>query len=317
MSKRRISTRVLSAVLACVLLMATVVFTSCTAATQSVALTFDDASGKGTLVSTVIVPTEATDNTNTYVKDVQKIAEHLQSKVDRLTSTEGVYTVAYGGKVSGGEAITMTYSFSDINDYNRKTMRLFYCVPRSVRNTLSGLGDEYKFASWTQDGENVSFSQSGDIFTAINLWAYDYLLKNDIEGAWDNTGDQQAAQLSLFGAATDATFVLAGKTVDVTIGSNKTTANAFNGQTAQTVSASGSVGGTFVTVDTAVTDESIIVEHPEESVSSEPTDDGAGEEAGKLPMVYPVSTAAIALVMVVAIILAVTLKKNKEDDKNA
>lgn len=318
MSKRGIFSRVVSVALALAVAMTMLILSSCTAATQSVSLTFEDASGKGTLVSTVVVPTDATDNTKTYVKSVQKMAEHLQSKVDYLTSSEGIYTIAYGGKVSGGEAITMTYSFSDINDYNRKTMRLFYCIPRSVRNSLSTLGDEYKFASWTQNGDSVTFSQSGDIFTGINLWAYNYLLNNDIEDAWDNTGDGQKVQMSFFGAATDATFILAGKTVDITIGNNKITANAYNGESVQTVSASGTASGTFVAVDTTVTDESIIVEHPEETVSSEPAEknENEGEEA-KLSLIYPLSTAAIAIFMIIAVVVSVLPKKNKEDGNNA
>lgn len=316
MRKHRIFSRILSVALAFAVAVSMLILTSCTASKHTVSLTIEDASGKGTLVSTVMLPTDATDNTNTYVKNVQKIAEHLQGKVDRLTSTEGIYTIAYAGKVSGGEAITMTYSFSDINDYNRKTMRLFYCIPRSVRNGLSSLGDEYKFATFTQSGSDVTFSQSGDIFTAINLWAYDYMLHNDIEDAWDYTGDQQAAQLSLFGAETNATIATVCRTVEITVGSTKTTATAYSGESVQTVSATGSVSGTFVAVDTSVTDESIIVEHPEEIVSSEPETNNEGEKAS-LPLIYPISTVAIALFMAIAVVITLLPKKAKEDENNA
>lgn len=318
MSKRRIFSRIASLALAFAVAATMLILTSCTAATAQVTLNLEDASGKGTLVSTVIVPTNATDNTGTYVKNVQKMAEHLQSKVDRLTSTQGIYTIAYGGQVSGGEAITMTYSFDDINDYNRKTMRLFFSVPRSVRNGLGTLGDQYKYATWTQNGDKVTFSQSGDIFTAINMWAYNYLLNNDIEDAWDNTGDGQKVQLSYFGAANDATIIRVTEKVTVNIGSSSQTVMAYSGESVQTVSASASVSGTFVAVDTTVTDESIYFEHPaEEPVSSEPAEDENKNEDASLPLIYPISTVAIALFMAIAVVITLLPKKAKEDENNA
>ena len=315
MRKCGIFSRIVSVALIFAVAATMLILTSCTAATTQVTLSFENASGKGTLVSTVIVPTNTSDNTGTYVKNVQKMAEHLQSKVDRLTSTQGIYTIAYGGQVSGGEAITMTYTFDDINDYNKKTMRLFFAVPRSVRNGLGTLGDEYKFASWTQNGENITFSQSGDIFTAINLWAYNYLLNNDIEDAWDNTGDGQKVQLSYFGAATDATIVRATENVTVNFGLSSQNVKAFSGESVQTVSVTGKLDGTFVSVDTTVTDESIYFEHPaEEEVSSQPEE--KAEDADKLSPLFPVSTAVIAVFAVTAIVIALKEKK-KEGENNA
>ena len=311
-----------AAILACSCLVA-LSLSSCTPGTETKAISFADASGSGTVVSTVNLNLGNGDNTGTYVKDAEKIASHLQSKVDELTQTSGVYTVSFEGENTGIARIKMAYSFADINDYNRKTMRLFNSVPISFRNSVGGMGNDYYYASWelSDNGDGTyeaTFSQNGHALGAMNLWAYKYLISNDIPDAWDNTGDGQAAQFAPIGsnAPTSSIIDFGGSTVTLTVGDTSADLTVYDSAwNVQTVSLTGTVSGTPVSVDLSVTDEDIIVEPaPEEAVSPE---GGSGSGAG----IHPYITAAIAVAAVAAFVITLLVTgrngNKKGDGENA
>lgn len=300
--------------LAVVLATAVFAFVGCTAATEAPQLIITDASGKGTIVSDVIIRLDDASGNAPYVKDVTKIVEQLNEKVDELTQTADIYEVSYAGQNGdGAHIIRMTYSFEDINDYNRKTMRLFNSVPRSTRNSLSNMPRDYMLASWelTDNGNgtyNATFEQSGYIFTAINLWAYKYLLENDIPDAWDNTGDGQAAQYSPLGDAANTFIHSLDTSLIVAIGENVQAIKLYNGNTASDVSVTGIVSGTPITADASVTDTQLIVE---QTVSSEELDtsERSAEKSGFDPWMLSTIIVAAATILTV-VIVAATTKKN-------
>ena len=312
MKFRRIGCILLAVILAAVLFAAT----GCTCATESATISFADATGKGTMISDVLIPlTDAAGNAP-YVKDVVKIAEHLNEKVDELTETKDIYEVTYAGTNDKGEhIIRMTFAFNDINDYYVKAMRLYNSQPRSVRNSVSGMPETYGeiAPSWTLsdngDGTyNATFSQNAYAFTVMNLWGYNYLLNNDIEGAWDNTGDGQAAQYSIFSNETQSTIVRSiGAAATVQIGETVQVVNLYNGEKAQTVTVTGTVSGTPTQLDLSLTDESLIVKAEEkDNVSSEAEEDKTG---GINP--WMVSTIVVAAVTVIAVIVVAVISKKK------
>ena len=284
---------------------------SCTAASAVASLSFTDASGAGSLTVQVSIPSD----NGAYLKDAQKLAEKLNSVVDEMTQTEGIYTVEYKGKSGDDDIVTMTYSFSDINDYNKKTMRLFNCVPISRRNSVSNtMSREYMFASWelSDNGDgtyNATFTQNGYIFTVICLWAYDYMLSNDIEDVWDNTGDGQAAQLSLYKfSERSSSFVTATDNVVLTVGDNSQTVKAINGESAATVTLQGKVSGTPATVDLSVTDADLIVEK-NEPVESEPAPAPADN-------IQPMITGIIALLAIIAVAVTAVFAGKKKGEQS-
>ncbi len=238
------------------------VLTGCTAATQADSIVFTDASGAGALTATVTVP--AADNAP-YFKDGRKVAEALQARANELTGTDGVYSVTYVGKEGTSDVLSMSFSFTDINDYNRKLMRLYNTMPLSMHNRLSAPA-EYEMAKWTcvpnGDGSyTATFSQNAAMIATATQWAYNWLLKHDVEDGWDYTGDGNYAQYNPFSAGTtivDST----NQKLTVDIGGTKTTVNEFNGGKPVTVLANGTVSGIPVTVDTSVTDKDIYVEWP-------------------------------------------------------
>ena len=276
--KRRLSLILIFALL-CVCLLP--LLTSCTPGTEQYALTIADASGAGTLLTTVLFSLVEDAENSAYVKDAQKLAEGLQEKVDALTRTKGVYSVAYAGKQDGRDAISFSFSFTDINDYNAKGLRLYNSAGEGMRNTLFRT-DRFPLASWTcedaGDGSfNATFSQNGAAFAFMNLWAYGYLMGHDIEGAWDYTGTGNATQYSPFG---ENTFILSkDAAVTLTVGNNTQTLSAFKGSTPQTVTVSGKVSGTPVAVDENVSDESLIVSDPvKEEAPSYPALNGEAQK---------------------------------------
>ena len=301
----------LTALALCALLILSV--TSCTAASAVAAISFTDASGAGSITVQVSIPSD----NGAYLKDAQKLAEKLSVVVDERTQTENIYKVVYNGKSGDEDIIAMTYSFSDINDYNKKTMRLFNCVPISRRNSVSAtMNREYEFASWdlSDNGDgtyNATFSQNGYIFTTICLWAYDYMLSNDIEDVWDNTGDGQTVQLSLykFNERTSS-FVTATDSVVLTVGDNTQTVKAINGESAATVTLQGKLSGTPVTVDTTVTDIDLIIPTAVPLLEDPPLPEPQKNY-------HPIVTGVVALLAVIAVAITavVTGKKKGEQDK--
>lgn len=303
---------------------AAVLFTAvgCTSASEASQMTITDASGKGTIISDVIIPLDSASGNSYYVKDVQKLAEHLNEKVDSLTETKDIYEVVYAGQNGNGEhIIRMTFSFDDINDYHRKAMRLYNCQPRSARNSVSGMPETYAeiAPTWklTDNGDgtyNATFSQSAYAFTVMNLWAYQYLLNNDIENAWDNTGDQQAAQYSLFSDQSTASFVRSiGAAVTLTIGDTSKTITLYGANnTPADVSLTGVVSGTPVELDPNVTDADLVVKAPasdEISSVAQDNDNADNNDSGKANP-WMLSTVAVAVVTLVAIVAVALVKKN-------
>lgn len=259
--KRRIS-------LILVLLMLTVLvltcFTGCTPATEQAMLTLTNAGGAGTLTTTVLILLGGAAENDAYVKNVQKIAETLDEKVDALTRTKDLYQVSYTGKVGDHETVSMSFSFTDINDYNRKCLRLYNSISDGMRNNVKRT-ESYPMASWdlTDNGDgtyNATFTQDAAIFSMVNQWAYDWLMDHDVQDAWDYTGDGNAVQYNPFG---DYTFIdSSDATVILTVGDKRQTMAAYKGMASQTVSLTGKVSGTPVTVDKTVTDEDLIVSEP-------------------------------------------------------
>jgi len=238
------------------------VLTSCTAATEKDTLVFTNASGAGTLTTCVSIPVSGNE---AYVKNASLIAEALQARANELTSTEDIYTVSYTGKVGGNETISMSFSFTDINDYNKKLMRLYNTMPLSMHNKLGGPAT-YQYATWTLSDKGsgnytAAFSQNAAMIATANQWAYNWLLSHDVENGWDYTGDGNYAQYGPFNPT--ATIIdSTSQKLEITVGGTTKTVSEFSGGTPVTVSASGTVTGTPVTVDTSVTDEDIIVEWP-------------------------------------------------------
>ena len=259
--KRRLSLLLIFALL-CVCLLP--MLTSCTPGTEYFTLSLSDASGAGTLVTTVLFSLAEKADNGAYVKNAQKLAEGLQAQADALTRTKDVYHVAYAGKQGENDAITLSFSFTDINDYNAKALRLYHSASESTRNALYRT-DAFPLASWTcenaGDGTyNATFSQNGAAFVFMNQWAYDYLMKHDIEGAWDFTGAGNAVQYNPLG---DNTFILSENSpVALTVGDSKQIVPLFKGKAPQTVTVTGKVSGTAVAVDENVSDESLIVSDP-------------------------------------------------------
>lgn len=306
--------------IALVIILTAVVFamTGCTAASEASQMSITDASGKGTLISDVLIPLDDASGNAPYVKDVQKIAEHLNSKIDEITETADIYEVTYAGQNEKGEhIIRMTYSFEDINDYNRKAMRLYNCQPRSARNSVSGMPETYAeiAPTWTLtdngDGTyNATFSQSAYAFTVMNLWAYQYLLNNDIPDAWDNTGDGQAALYSIFTDQLTSSIVRSiGATVTLAVGQTTETITLYGANnTPANVTLTGTVSGTPVELDANATDADIIVEKSDTDETSSEAD-GNQNNGGINP--WMLSTVIVAAVTVIAIVaVAVTTKKN-------
>ncbi len=256
-------------------------FTGCTPATEQAVLTFTDAGGAGVMTTTVLIL--LSDATNTpYIKDVKKVAEELDKQVDALTQTKDVYKVDYTGTVGDRESISMSFSFTDINDYNRKCLRLYNSASDSLRNNLKRT-DRYPMATWavTDKGNGsyeAAFSQDGAVFSMVNLWAYEWLMSHDVEGGWDYTGDGNNVQFNPLG---DNTFIDSKQTrVVVKIGDSSETFSAFKGAASQTVSLTGQVTGTPVTAETSVSDKDLIVsEKVKETVPSYPA--LTGEAAAK------------------------------------
>ena len=259
--KKRIKSAV--ALLLCLAICAgMLVLSSCTAATEKDTLVFTNASGAGTLTTCVSIPVSGNE---AYVKDAKALAEALQAHTNELTSTRDVYTVSYTGKVGSNETISLSFSFTDINDYNKKMMRLYKLVPLSAHNLL-GAPAEYELASWTLTDKGsgsytAAFSQSSAMIATVNQWAYRWLLKHDVDGAWDYTGDGNYAQYGPFNP-TATILDSTNQQLTVTVGSTSKTVSEFSGNKPVTVSASGTVSGTPVTVDKSVTDKDLIVEWP-------------------------------------------------------
>lgn len=315
---------------AAVLVSAVFLISGCTAATEASKIEISDASGKGSIMSDVIIRTDADSANAPYVKDVKKIAEHLNEKVDSLTETSGIYKVSYEGQnEEGAHIIRMTYSFDDINDYNRKTMRLYNCMPRSSRNSISGLPETYEeiMPTWqlTDNGDGTytaTFSQSGYAFTVMNLWAYQYLIKNDIEDAWDNTGDGQAAQYSPFTDQITSSIVRSvDSKITVTLGDTTEQIDLYSGgSNAQTVSVTGKVSGTPTQLDKSVNDDGITVKteskEPSSTVSSASSAASASDETPENGGINPwmISTCIVAAVTIIAIV-AVAVTANKKGGK--
>ncbi len=309
--------------LAVALTMVLILATGCTCASEAASIAFSDATGKGTMISDVLIPLSDTAGNAPYVKDVQKIAEHLNEKVDRLTETKDIYEISYAGTNGEGEhIIRMSFAFDDINDYYVKAMRLYNSQPRSVRNSVSGMPETYKeiAPSWvyTDNGDgtyNVTFSQSAYAFTVMNLWAYNYLLNNDIPDAWDNTGNGQAAQYSIFSDDAASTFVRSvGATVTVQIGETVQTVSLYNGESAQTVTVTGTLSGTPTALDLSLTDEDITVKAQEiDNLASEAEEEPKGIDP------WMISTVAVGAVTVAAVIIVAVIsrKKGGNNDENA
>ena len=259
--KKRIKAAV--ALLLCLAICAgLLVLTSCTAATEKDTLVFTNASGAGTLTTCVSIPVSGNEP---YVKNAKGIAEALQARVNELTGTRDIYTIFYSGKVGSNETISMSFSFTDINDYNKKLMRLYHLVPLSAHNLL-GAPAEYEYATWklTDKGDGTytaAFSQNSAMIATANQFAYRWMLNHDVDGAWDYTGDGNYAQYGPFNPS--ATIIdSTNQQLAITVGSTTKTVGEFSGSKPVTVSASGTVSGTPVTVDKTVTDAGLIVEWP-------------------------------------------------------
>lgn len=308
--------RICCIALAVVLVAVLFAMTGCTSASEASQMTVTDASGKGTIISDVLIPVDDASGNAYYVKDVQKIAEHLNEKVDELTETKDIYEVTYAGQNEKGEHIVrMTFSFDDINDYNRKTMRLYNSQPRSARNSISGMPETYAeiAPTWTlsDNGDGTykaTFSQSAYAFTVMNLWAYQYLLKNDIENAWDNTGDQQAAQYSIFGETANTFVRSIGATLTLTLGDATQTVTLYGANnTPANVTLTGNVSGTPVELAPNATDADLIVAAPAEDDASSTVEENQ-DKGGINP--WMLSTVAVAAVTVIAVIAVAVAKKN-------
>lgn len=262
--KKRLKAAV--ALLLCLAMMAGImVLTGCTAATEQDTLVFTDASGAGTLTTCVLIPTGGSYGNDPYLKDAKAVAEALQAHANELTGTDGIYSVYYSGKQGDKETISMSFSFTDINDYNRKLMRLYNAMPISMHNKLSAPA-EYQYATWTLTDQGdgtytAAFSQNAAMIATANQWAYKWLLTHDVEGAWDYTGDGNYAQYNPFNA-TATILDSSSQKLTVTIGSTSKTVTEFSSGKPVTVLATGIVSGTPVTVDTTVTDADIYVEWP-------------------------------------------------------
>lgn len=287
-------------------------------------LTFEDASGKGTMRAEFYISLGAGADNGAYVKDVSRMAQALQTAVNEVTGTQGIYTVEYAGKTAepvfedvqdgsiAGEILALQYSFDDINDYNRKTMRLYNVAKIGTRGNLA-MPREYPYAAWhcedAGDGTyRATFSQDGVVFSAIYLWAYDYLMENDIDGAWDNTGSGNYVQYNPFKKDTAEDMALTivsslASCVTLKVGEAEEEISPFAGEKQpQTVELTGTLGGTPVSV-TSVADD---LASGNASVAGSEAPQAAGGN------VWPVVTAVVAVAVVAAVVLTLAFARKKK-----